>query len=78
MEFPSPFRTTCIIVQAIGTTRLNYCFGDRQSSRKMVMMLESRNVTHGNHKSRVRFGLYEADLETQELWKSNLLIPALA
>ena len=35
-------------------------------------MLESRNVTSGNHKSRVRFGPYEADLGTQELWKSGV------
>jgi Tol biopolymer transport system component/DNA-binding winged helix-turn-helix (wHTH) protein len=38
----------------------------------MVMMLEFRNVTNGNAKNRVRFGPYEADLETQELWKSGV------
>src|SRR5580704_5724724 len=36
------------------------------------MMLESRHVMNGNHKSRVRFGPYEADLGTQELWKSGV------
>jgi Tol biopolymer transport system component/DNA-binding winged helix-turn-helix (wHTH) protein len=36
------------------------------------MMLESRNMTSGNPKSRVRFGPYEADLDTQELWKSGV------
>jgi Tol biopolymer transport system component/DNA-binding winged helix-turn-helix (wHTH) protein len=36
------------------------------------MMLESRHAMNGNAKNRVRFGPYEADLETQELWKSGV------
>src|SRR5580704_5738134 len=72
MEFASLFCTTCIIAQASRTTCFNGSIRWPQNSQKMVMMLEFRNVTNGNAKNRVRFGPYEADLETQELWKSGV------